>query len=315
MTIKLGVVMDPITHITITKDSTFAMLLAAQAAQWELYYMEAHDLFVRDGVAYANVKRIQVQDQSSHWFTLDTSQPIALGEMDVILMRKDPPFTIDYIYLTYILELAENKGTFIINKPASLRDANEKMAINWFPHCIAPTLVSCDISQLRAFLEEQQDIVVKPLDNMGGRTVFRLTSSDPNISVILETMTLSGKQFIMAQRFLPEIQQGDKRIILINGEPIAYALARVPAPGELRGNLAAGGTGHCVPLSERDYWLCQQIAPTLRSKGLFLVGLDVIGDYITEINVTSPTCMREITRETGIDIAKQVIDTISEMMT
>ncbi|MFN7098680.1 MAG: glutathione synthase, partial [Gammaproteobacteria bacterium] len=206
------------------------------------------------------------------------------------------------------LELAEKQGVKMVNSPAGLRDANEKAFINWFPQCITPTLISCRMSLLRDFIAEQQQVILKPLDGMAGKNIFYVTPQDKNLSVILENMTSHNQHMIMAQRYIPEITNGDKRIILISGEPIPYALNRVPAPGELRGNIAAGGKGHCVPLTDRDYWLCQQIAPTLRQKGLYLVGLDVIGDYITEINVTSPTCMREIAQETGIDVAGLIIE-------
>jgi glutathione synthase len=305
---KLGVVMDPIQHIEISHDGSFAMLLAAQAVGYELYYIEPHDLYILNGEAHAFTSKLNVTDDRQHWFDLTDKKTLALAELDVILMRKDPPFTIDYVYLTYILELAERAGTKVVNSPAALRDANEKAFITWFPQCIAPTLMSSKMLLIRDFIAEQREVILKPLDGMGGHSIFYVTPNEKNLSVILENMTQHGKRMIMAQRYLPEIVDGDKRIILINGEPIPNALKRVPPKGELRGNLAAGGSGHCVPLSDRDHWLCQQIAPTLRQKGLFLVGLDVIGDYITEINVTSPTCMREITQATGIDVAGLIIE-------
>jgi glutathione synthase len=226
-------------------------------------------------------------------------------------MRKDPPLDLEYLYSTYLLEQAETRGTLVVNRCASLRDANEKLFTAWFPHCCAPTLVSRDAGRFRAFLAEQGDIILKPLDAMGGASVFRVRQDDPNTAVILETLTDHGRRMAMAQRFIPEISAGDKRILLVDGEPVPYALARIPAPGETRGNLAAGGRGEGVPLSERDYWICAQVAPVLREKGLLFVGLDVIGDYLTEINVTSPTCIRELDRQYGLDIAGQLMDAIA----
>jgi glutathione synthase len=229
-------------------------------------------------------------------------------------MRKDPPFDMQYIHTTYLLELAEAAGVLMINKPQSLRDANEKLYTAWFPQCTPATLVSRDMAQLRKFLQEQGDIIVKPLEGMGGTSIFRLTLDDPNISVVLETLTNNGKQYIMAQRYIPEISAGDKRILLIDGKPIPYALARIPATGETRGNLAAGGRGEGLPLSERDYWICEQVGPTLKKKGLVFVGIDVIGDYLTEINVTSPTCIRELDQQFSLDIAGELMECIAEKL-
>jgi glutathione synthase len=314
MKLKLGIVMDPIANIHIEKDSSFALLLAAQQRGWELYYMEANDLLVQQNQAFAQMRRLTVQYHAEHWYQLAATELLPLSSLSAILMRKDPPFTLDYIYLTYILELAAKAGTPVFNNPTSLRDANEKMAITWFPDCIAPTLVTSQIALILTFLSEQQDIIVKPLDEMGGSNIFRLTAHDPNIAAILENITHNNQKLVMAQQYLPAIAQGDKRIILVDGEPIPYCLARIPAPGETRGNLARGGTGQCQPLSERDKWLCQQVGPTLRAKGLFLVGLDVIGDYITEINVTSPTCLVQISQASGIAIADQVIAKIEQLL-
>jgi len=264
MTIQLGVVMDAIATIKPYKDSSFAMLLAAQARGWTLWYMELSDLFLRDGVAYAQMRPVQVIDSKTDWFQLGevTIQP--LHSLNVILIRKDPPFNIEYIMATYLLERAEKLGTLVVNKPQSLRDANEKLYTTWFPQCCVATLVTRRIAQLREFLAIQQNIVIKPLDSMGGDSIFRVQQGELNTSVIFETMTQHEQKYVMAQQFIPEIAQGDKRILLINGEPIPYALARIPQLGELRGNLAAGGRGEGVALTERDYWICEQVGATLR---------------------------------------------------
>ena len=314
MSIKLGVVMDPIGAINPKKDSTLAMLLAAQKRNWQLYYMEQQDLFVRDGEVLANARSITVKDDLNAWHTLSEPQVIKAGELDVILMRKDPPLDMQYIHTTYLLELAEAQGAMVVNKPQSLRDANEKLYTAWFPQCCPATLVSRDMSQLRRFMDEHQDIIIKPLEGMGGMSIFRLKKDDPNISVALETLTQQGSQYIMAQRFIPEITSGDKRILLINGEPAPYALARIPASGETRGNLAAGGRGEGIELSARDRWICEQVGPALRDKGLLFVGLDVIGDYMTEINVTSPTCIRELDAQYNLDIAGDLMDCIASKL-
>ncbi|NNM60502.1 MAG: glutathione synthase [Legionellales bacterium] len=309
---KMGVVMDPIQHILPNHDGTLTLLLAAQARGWELFYMEPGDLYAENASAYGMVRPLTVFDDEQHWFDCGLVEYLPLNELDVILMRKDPPFTMDYVYLTYLLELAEKQGTRVLNSPSGLRDANEKAFILSFPTCIAPTLVSANQAVIRQFIAREQEVILKPLDGMGGASIFYVTPEDKNLSVILENMTQKNHKQIMAQRYLPEIRQGDKRIILVNGEPIVpYALARMPQQNEIRANMAAGGKGHCVPLSARDQWLCQQIAPVLRQKGLFLVGLDVIGDYITEINVTSPTCMREISDGIGVNVSNLIIEKIS----
>ena len=308
--IKLGIVMDPIESINIKKDSSFAMLLAAQARGWSLHYMEAGDLFLSDGRAHAACKGLQVRDDPKGWFELDAPRDIPLHELDVILMRKDPPFDLEYLYATHLLSLAEAEGARVVNRPQALRDANEKLAISWFPQCTAPSLVTRSKARLRTFLDVQDDIILKPLDAMGGASVFRVRRGDPNTNVIIETLTGHETRLTMAQRFIPEISAGDKRILLIDGEPVPYALARVPVEGETRGNLAAGGRGVGVPLSERDRWICRQVAPRLREMGLLFVGLDVIGDYLTEVNVTSPTCIRELDALYGLDIAGQLMDAI-----
>ncbi|HRD48015.1 MAG: glutathione synthase [Candidatus Competibacter sp.] len=314
MTLKLGVVMDPIATITIKKDTTFAMLLAAQARNWELHYFEQADLYARGNEAFGRSRRLHIQDDKHGWYAFHGECELPLAELDVILMRKDPPFDMEYIYTTYLLELAEIAGTLVVNKPRSLRDANEKLFALHFPHCCPPTLVSRDPARFKAFLGEQQDIVVKPLDGMGGASVFRLVQDDPNINVILETLTAHGRRLSMAQRYVPEVTAGDKRILLIDGDPVPYALARIPQAGETRANLAAGGRGEGIALNERDLWICAQVAPKLREMGLLFVGLDVIGDYLTEINVTSPTCARELDAQFGLDIGGELMTAIERQL-
>ena len=312
MTINIGVVMDPIASINPKKDSTLAMLLAAQRRNWTLYYIEQQDLLLRDGKLFAHARQLHVADDETQWFDFDTEPELMeAARLNVILMRKDPPLDIQYIHTTYLLELAEAEGVLIVNKPQSLRDANEKLYTGWFPQCCPPTLVSRRLDHLRDFLSEQHDIIIKPLEGMGGMAIFRLRQGDPNISVALETLTDNGQRYIMAQRYLPEIVHGDKRILLVDGEPIPYALARIPATGETRGNLAAGGRGQGIALSARDYWICEQVAPALKQKGLMFVGLDVIGNYLTEINVTSPTCIRELDKLYELDIAGKLMDAIA----
>ncbi len=314
MTIKLGIVMDPIAAIKTYKDSSFAMLLEAQARGYQLYYMEMSDLSLRDGEAFARMSALSVQESGDPWFTLGEPIEQPLAELDTILMRKDPPFDTEYIYATYLLERAEAAGVLVVNKPQSLRDANEKLYTAWFNQCTPPTLVSRRDEQLRAFLAEHGDIILKPLDGMGGASVFRLRAQDANIGVTIEVLTQHGHRYIMAQRFIPEISSGDKRILMVDGEPIPYALARLPAKGEVRANIAAGGRGVGVELSERDHWICQQLGPTLREKGLLFVGLDVIGDYLTEINVTSPTCIRELDNQYGLNISGKLMDAIEQRL-
>ena len=310
MTIQLGVVMDPIASITFKKDTTLAMLLAAQARGWTLYYFEQQDLYLRDGQTLGRARPLSVSNDKNGWFAFHEERELPLAELDVILMRKDPPFNMEYIYTTYLLERAEAAGALVVNRPRSLRDANEKLFATCFPHCYPPTLVTREAARIKRFLDEQGDVIVKPLDGMGGASVFRLRPADPNLNVILETLTAHGQHSTMAMRYLPEISAGDKRILLIDGEPVPYALARFPTPGETRANLAAGGRGVGVALSERDRWLCAQVGPTLRDMGLLFVGLDVIGDYLTEINVTSPTCARELDAQFGLDIGATVMAAI-----
>lgn len=309
---KLGVVMDPISGIKTYKDTTFAMMLAAQQRGLELHYMEQGDLFIEEGTAMATMRTVTVEDNTSDWYRLGDRQVMPLSELDAVLMRKDPPFNMEYVYTTYILELAQRQGTPVFNNPASLRDANEKMIINFFPQCIAPTLVSRNLDQIRDFARRHGEVVLKPLGGMGGESVFRTHRDDPNLNVIIETLTGNETRFIMGQIFIPAISEGDKRILLIDGEPVDYALARVPMAGETRGNLAAGGTGRGVELSARDRWLCEQVGPRLQQMGLAFVGLDVIGDYLTEINVTSPTCVRELETIYDIDIAGRFIELVRD---
>lgn len=314
MKIKLGVVMDAIESINVKKDTTLAMLLEAQSRGWSISYMQQQDLYLENGQAWAAMRQLQVQDNPENWHRLSDEKNAELASLDVILMRKDPPFDMEYIYSTYLLELAETAGVKVINKPQSLRDANEKLFIANFPQCIAPTIVTRQADRLRQFAEKQGEVIFKPLDGMGGVSVFRTNKKDPNLNVIIETLTDMGKQTIMGQRYLPEISAGDKRILVINGEPIPYALARIPAAGETRGNLAAGGTGKGLELTERDKWICAQVGPTLREKGLMFVGIDVIGDYLTEINVTSPTCVRELDTIFDLNISATFLDSIQEAL-
>ena len=311
---RLGIVMDPIGSINIKKDTSFAMLLEAQSRGWELFYMQQTDLYLDEGKAMATSRTLSVDNNPSSWFELGPEIEKPLAELDVILMRVDPPFDMDYIYSTYLLEQAEAEGVLVVNKPQSLRDANEKLFTAWFPECCAPTLVTSQTTRIRQFLGKHEDIIIKPLDGMGGASIFRLKKADHNLGVVLETMTDHGKKLAMVQRFLPDIKHGDKRILIINGKPVPYGLARIPAKGETRGNLAAGGTGEGRELSDRDRWLCEQIGPALVEKGLLFVGLDVIGDYVTEINVTSPTCVKELDAMYDLNISGLLMDCIEEKL-
>ncbi|MFT6733557.1 MAG: glutathione synthase [Polaribacter sp.] len=314
MTHKLVILMDPISQINIKKDSSFAMLIEAQARNYELYYMEQKDLTLDNGIVMGNLSQITVKQDKTSWYSLQPALKTALSEMDVVLMRKDPPFDMEFIYSTYLLEMAERDGVLIVNKPSSLRDHNEKLFTSWFPECCTPSLVSRNEADFRAFLAEHKDIILKPLDGMGGSSIFRVKESDPNIGVIIETLTLLGKQTAMAQKFISDIKDGDKRILMVDGEPIPYCLARIPQKGETRGNLAVGGRGEARALTERDFWIAKQVAPTLKEKGLLFVGLDVIGDYLTEINVTSPTCIKEIDAAYGTNIAGELMNAIESKL-
>ncbi len=319
MSIKIGIVMDSLSSINIKKDSSFAMMLAAQRFGWEIHIMYQSDLYTQNEKPRAFSRITTVKDEPGHWYDFTSEQDIDMSSLDVILMRKDPPFDIEYIASTYILELAENNGTLVVNKPASLRNNNEKMFITQFPQCCTPFMVSRAKHRLREFVierytEENQDVILKPLDGMGGASIYRVSPSDPNLSVILETVTENETRSVMAQQFIPEISAGDKRVLLINGEAIPYALARIPASGETRGNLAAGGSGVGIELSERDRWICQQISPVLKQQGILFAGVDIIGDYLTEINITSPTCIRELDSIYSLDIAGDLMRCIEQKL-
>jgi len=308
---RLGVVMDPIDAIKPAKDSTLAMLLEAQARGWEIFYMEQADLWVRDGHLKARTRNLRVRDTPKEWFDLAQPRSEPVGSLDVILMRKDPPFDMEYIYTTYLLERAEEAGCLVVNRPSSLRDVSEKAYTMWFADCCPPTLITRSLEEIRAFLSDEGSVVVKPLDGMGGRSVFVVHAGDPNSNVIFETITGGGGRFAMAQKYIPEITDGgDKRILLIDGEPYPHALARIPPPGDNRGNLAVGAKAEGRDLTERDRWICGRVGPVLRDKGIIFAGLDIIGDYLTEINVTSPTGIRELQKFFGDNIAGLMFDAI-----
>lgn len=314
MAIKIGVLMDPIESINFKKDSTLEMLWQAQQRGWQIEYFQQSDCFAEHGIAKAQSQRIQVTMNANEWFTADASKTIELGELDVILMRKDPPFDMEFIYTSYLLELAETQGALIVNKPAALRDCNEKMYTQWFPELCPTSLVTRNQTQIKAFIAEHKDIIIKPLDGMGGASIFRVQEGGSNVGVILETMTNYGQQFTLCQQFIPEISKGDKRILMVDGEPIDFALARIPMQGETRGNLAAGGSGVSQPLSTRDRQICAIVGPKLRKRGILFAGLDVIGDYLTEINVTSPTCIRELNEHNNLNIAGDLMNAIEQKL-
>ena len=311
---KIGVVMDPIESINFKKDSTLAMMLEAQSRKHQLFYMTPDSLYINEKGAFAIAKTLKVKNDPTGWFDFKEEKQIKLSELDVILMRQDPPFNSNYIYNTYVLESAEKEGVLVVNKPSSLRDCNEKVFATEFPECCTPFLVSSDPSLLKSFIEDHGDTVIKPLDGMGGSSIFRLRYSDPNLNVILETITESFTTKVMIQTYIPEITDGDKRILLINGNPMDAAVARVPAEGELRGNLAAGASAVARSLTEKDLWICEQVGPKLKDLGLVLVGLDIIGDYLTEINVTSPTCFREYESLCDIDVAHSFIEEVEGLL-
>ena len=311
MTVRVGIIMDPVAQISFKKDSSLAMLLAAQARDWTLFYMEQRDLYQLAGEARARMRPLKVFNNPEKWYETEDEIDTPLAELDVILMRKDPPFNSEYVYATYLLELAEQAGTLVVNRPQSLRDCNEKFFATQFPQCTPATLVSRRSDILREFAREQRDIILKPLDEMGGASIFRHREGDPNLSVILEVLTEHGSRQIMAQRYIPAIKEGDKRILMIDGEPVPYCLARIPAAGETRGNLAAGGRGVAQPLCDRDREIASIVGPELRKRGLLFVGLDVIGDYLTEINITSPTCIREIDNAFDTRIGEHLMDAIA----
>ncbi|EGT4384112.1 glutathione synthase [Cronobacter malonaticus] len=312
--IKLGIVMDPIANINIKKDSSFAMLLEAQHRGYELHYMEMADLYLDNGEGRARTRLVSVEQNYDKWYEFGTEQDIALADLDVVLMRKDPPFDTEFIYATYILERAEEKGTLIVNKPQSLRDCNEKLFTAWFADLTPHTLVTRNKAQLKAFWEKHGDIILKPLDGMGGASIFRVKEGDPNLSVIAETLTVLGSRYCMAQNYLPAIKDGDKRVLVVDGEPVPYCLARIPQGGETRGNLAAGGRGEPRPLTDSDWEIARRVGPTLKAKGLIFVGLDIIGDKLTEINVTSPTCVREIEAQYPVSITGMLMDAIEKRL-
>ena len=311
---KIGIVMDPIDSINFKKDSSLSILLEAQSRGHELFYMEPTSLLIQDTGVYGLTQTMEVKDNPDDWFETSNSTKTDLSSLDLIFMRQDPPFNSNYIYNTYVLEQAEEKGVKVINKPSSLRDCNEKIFATLFTECCTPFLVASDKSSLREFIEEHKDTVVKPLDGMGGNSIFRVRNKDPNISVILENITLNFQTKIMMQRYIPEIKEGDKRIIMINGEPMQAAIARIPAMGELRGNLAAGATARSTTLTLRDKWICDKVGPKLKELGLVIVGLDIIGDYLTEINVTSPTCFKEYNNLCNIDVASFLFNYIEESL-
>jgi glutathione synthase len=311
----IAVVMDPIDAIKPQKDTTLAMLLAAQKRGWSVAYLELGDLWLRDGVAMGRARTLEVRDDKTAWFTRGEPLATRLGDFDAILMRKDPPFDTEYIYSTYILERAELHGALVVNRPQGLRDMNEKVFTAWFPECCAPTLISRDMTDMHAFLREHGRVVCKPLDGMGGRSIFVIELGDKNANVVFETLTDYGSRFAIVQRYIPDIvKTGDSRVILVDGDPAPYALARIPTDADNRGNLAAGAKGIGRPLNERDRWLARQIGPVLRERGMLFVGLDVIGDYVTEINVTSPTGVRELDRQFGTDIAGSLLDAIARRL-
>jgi len=307
--------MDPIEAIKPAKDSTLAILLAAQARGWDLFYAEQKDLYLRDGVAFGRLAPLKVFEDPKAWFTRGGAEPGRLGDYDVILMRKDPPFDTEYIYSTYILDRAQIQGALVCNRPQGLRDMNEKVYTAWFPECCAPTLISRDMHDMSEFLREHGKAVCKPLDGMGGRSIFVLEQGDKNRNVVFETLTEYGTRYAIVQRYLPEIvTAGDCRVILVDGEPVPFALQRMPDAGDHRGNLAAGARAESRPLNDRDRWLCSVIGPKLKAAGMIFVGLDVIGSYVTEINVTSPTGIRELNKKRGVDIGGMLVNAISRSL-
>ena len=313
--LQIAVVMDPIEDIKPAKDTTLAMMLAAQRRGWQLSYLEFGHLWLRDGVAFGRAHPLEVRDDAADWFTRGEPTVKPLGEFDAILMRKDPPFDTEYIYATYILERAESAGALVVNRPQGLRDMNEKVYTAWFPECCAPTLITRDMADMHAFMREHGRVVCKPLHGMGGRSIFVLEAGDKNANVVFETLTEYGSRFAITQRYIPDIvTTGDARVILVDGEPAPYALARIPTSADNRGNLAAGAKGVGRPLDDRDRWLAGRIGPELSARGMLFVGLDVIGGYVTEINVTSPTGARELERQFGIDVADQLMGAIARRL-
>lgn len=314
MRVRLGVIMDPIDTIQYKKDSTLAMLLEAKKRGWEIQYMEPAGVFCRDGEVFAETRRLEVYADPQRYYQLESPQLVPLRKLDVLLMRKDPPFDMEYIYATYLLDLVKASGVLVVNNPQALRDTNEKFAVSAFPQCCPSTLVTRESSRIIEFLREKETIVVKPMDGMGGKSIFLLKNGDPNTNVVLETMTQFDRQTVMAQAYIPAITEGDKRILLVDGEPIPHVLARIPAKGEHRGNMAAGASTKGLPLSDRERWICEQVGPALRDRGIYFAGLDVIGDYLTEINVTSPTGIREIDRLFSVDVSAVLFDALERRL-
>ncbi|WP_303855260.1 glutathione synthase [Salinicola salarius] len=310
----IGIVMDPIDRINTKKDSSLAMMLAAQQRDWQILYMEQQDLFLSEGKVFAEMRSLRVFDDPQHWFELGEKVTRPITDVDAILMRKDPPVDSHFLNAVHLLAFAEREGTLVVNPTRALFECNEKLFAQQFAHCIPPTVVSCRDAVLRAFQAEHGDTIFKPLDGMGGTGIFHIGPEGRNLGAVIEQLTERGQRQIMAQRYLPEIKDGDTRILLVDGEPVPYGLARIPSAGETRGNLAAGGRGVSRELTDRDYWLVEQVQPMIREKGLLFVGLDVIGDYITEINVTSPTCVREIDDQRGTDIAAQLMAAIAKRL-
>ena len=309
---KLGIIMDPIGKINIEKDSSFAMLLAAQKCGWDLLYMELSDLYMDNDTPIARMRNLEVNNDSKKWYSLSDYTVENLCTLDIILMRKDPPFSLEYIYSTYILEHAQRLGVLVVNNPTALRSVNEKFYITYFPNCIPPTRVSKDTEILLDFVKKQNSTIIKPLDSMGGNGIHHITELNEKTKTILQSATKNNSEYVMAQKFLPEISDGDKRILLIGGKPVPYALSRIPKNSDSKGNLAQGATGKGVELNARDKWICEQVGSKLNDMGLIFVGIDIIGDYLTEINVTSPTCIRELEKIFDIDIAKQLINFLEE---
>ncbi|MDQ8039833.1 MAG: glutathione synthase [Rickettsiella sp.] len=310
----VGVIMDPISQINPKKDTTFAMLLEAQRRNWPIFYMEQADLFLKQNISCAKMRRLKLKDDIKNYYQFDTEIVQRLDKLSVILMRQDPPVDMQYIYTTQLLDMAERQGVLVANKPQSLRDYNEKLFTLQFPKCCPPTLLTHSIQDAKLFLDEHQDIIAKPIDGMGGSSVFRLRKDDPNVTVVLETLTANNQRYMLVQRYIPEINAGDKRILMINGEPVDYVLARIAAEGETRANLAVGGKGVAQKLSKNDRLICQQVGPFLREKGLVFAGLDVIGNYLTEINITSPTGIRELDKQCGLNISRMFFDTIENTL-
>jgi len=309
---KLAFIADPLDGFKIYKDTTFAIMREAAARGHELYAMQQDDLFWRGGVVSGLTGRLHLTGTEERWYRIEKSVETPLRQFDVVLMRKDPPFDMEYVYSTYLLELAEAQGARVFNRPRAIRDFNEKMAIARFPGFTVPSMATRQAKLIREFLEEHGDVILKPLDAMGGASVFRMRRDDPNVNVIIETVTQDGRRTVMVQRFIPEIREGDKRVLLIGGVPVPYSLARIPKEGETRGNLAAGASGVARELTKRDREIATALGPELNAHGLILVGLDVIGDYLTEVNVTSPTCFQEITQQTGFNVAGMMLDALEK---